>query len=248
MPASLLGAGLTIVPSAVGHAIEVDAHGVATAAALRALADRAALADAVVCGPGLGAQADSIVRAILASARRLVLDADALNAIASDGGVASPSIAASRSELVTALRARAQGATVLTPHVGEARRLARACGLADTATAAELSHALGAVVVLKSHETSIADDAHAWSVRAGTSALATAGSGDVLAGIIAGFWAQHPECSVFDLARQAVCVHGLASVHWSALHGSAGLLATDLASAIPAELERWRLGGTPAIR
>ncbi len=236
MPESILVAGLTIAPSAVGHAIELDAHGTPTVRALRGLEDRAALAEVVVCGPGLGDRAASIVRSVIATAPRLVLDADALNALASDQG------------LCTALRARTTGTTVLTPHVGEARRLACACGLTELATAAELAGALGAVVALKSHETSIADGAHAWSVRAGTSALATGGSGDVLAGIIAGLWAQQSECPVFDLARQAVCLHGLASVRWSAEHGHAGMLAQELAASVPGELERWRLGGAPAIR
>ncbi len=248
MPASLLVAGLTIAPSAVGHAIELDECGLPTARALKALAERAAFADAVVCGPGLGANAGLIVRAIMPSAQRLVLDADALNAFAFDVGAQPPSVVASEPDLCTALRARAPGTTILTPHVGEARRLARACGLIETASAADLSRALGAVVVLKSHETSIADVAHAWSIRAGTSALATGGSGDVLAGIIAGLWAQQSECPVFDLARQAVCLHGLASVRWSAEHGHAGMLAQELAASVPGELERWRLGGAPAIR
>ncbi len=236
MPAPLLAAGLTLAPSAVGHAIEIDAHGGATLGALQALAQRAAVAEAVVCGPGLGANAGPVVHSMIASAPRLVLDADALNALAS-----APDPRA-------ALRARRAGTTVLTPHVGEARRLARACGMHDSATASELAAALGVVVVLKSHETSIADADHAWSVRAGTSALATAGSGDVLAGVLAGLWAQQTECPTFDVARQAVCLHGLASVQWSAEHGHAGLLAQDLAAAIPAELERWRLGGTAAMR
>ena len=236
MPAPLLVAGLTLAPSAVGHAIEIDAHGGATVGALQALAQRAAVAEAVVCGPGLGANAGPVVHSMIASAPRLVLDADALNALAS-----SPDPRA-------ALRARRAGTTVLTPHVGEARRLARACGVHESATASELAAALGVVVVLKSHETSIADAEHAWTVRAGTSALATAGSGDVLAGVLAGLWAQQTECPTFDVARQAVCLHGLASVQWSAEHGHAGLLAQDLAAAIPAELERWRLGGTAAMR
>jgi len=248
MPASLLVAGLTIAPSAVGHAIEFDASHGPTPRALAALADRAASADAVVCGPGLGANAGSIVRSIMASSRVLVLDADALNAIASEGASKPGSAAASEPDLMAALRARAPGTTVLTPHVGEARRLARACGLPESASAAVLSRALGAVVVLKAHETSIADAAHAWSVRAGTSALATAGSGDVLAGIIAGLWAQQPECPSFDVARQAVCLHGLASVAWTAVRGGAGMIAQELAAAVPAELERWRLGGAPGIR
>jgi hydroxyethylthiazole kinase-like uncharacterized protein yjeF len=248
MPASLLLAGLTIASSAVGHAIELDARGAPTAGALAALADRAARADAVVCGPGLGANAGSIVRSIMASSRVLVLDADALNAFASDSGARPPSVVPKEPDLCTALRARAEGTTVLTPHVREAQRLARACGLPEAASAGELSRAIRAVVVLKSHETSIADAAHAWSVRAGTSALATAGSGDVLAGIIAGLWAQQPDASAFEVARQGVCLHGLASVRWSASHGRAGLLAADVAALVPAELERWRLGGESAIR
>lgn len=235
MPTPILVAGLTIAPSAVGHSIEVDPSGMAVATAVTALAERALRADVVVCGPGLGAASTRIVESVLGTGK-LVLDADALNAVAAD------------ERLRERLSARAPGTTILTPHVGEAARLATALGLGAAASATELSRALGALVVLKSHETSIASRDQAWSVRAGTSALATAGSGDVLAGILGSLWAQQHAADPFAVACQAVCLHGLASVRWSASHGAAGMLAQDLAAAIPAELEHWRLGGTPTIR
>lgn len=233
MPAALLTPALTVVPSAVGHAIHAGADGHPTAAALAALAERVAAADAVVVGPGLGGM--RVVAACLAARCTVVLDADALNH-------------ASRDESLRALIRARTAPTIATPHVGEARRLAEALGIGHEPSAQELAQALGATVVLKSHQTAISDGVDGWSVRAGTAALATGGSGDVLAGVIAGLAAQFPDASSFERCCQAVCLHGLASVAWTQAHGSAGMLATELAQALPAELNRWRVDGTGDAR
>ncbi len=226
LPAPLIVGGLTIVPSATGHALDVDASG----AVMQESAEQAARlpADAVVLGPGLGRGhgARRLVAEFLRTTAGLVVDADAINAIADDPSLAAIAIART-------------ACTVVTPHVAEAQRLAASLGVEPTAHA--LAKATGACVVVKSHETCIACGGDRWSVRAGCANLATGGTGDVLAGLVAGLIAQFAATtSSFDLARQAVCLHGLAARAWEVQRGSAGLLAQELADLIPTELDRWR--------
>jgi ADP-dependent NAD(P)H-hydrate dehydratase / NAD(P)H-hydrate epimerase len=177
-------------------------------------ADRALLttpgawADQVVaagCGGGTAIAAD--LPALLHHARRLVLDADALNAIAADATLAAR------------LRARsAHGhATVLTPHPLEAARLAgrtTAQVQADRVGAARaLARDLGAVVLLKGSGTVIArPDGAARLTPTGDARLATGGTGDVLCGLIAGLWAAAGDGgSPFELAAAAAWLHGHAA-------------------------------------
>lgn len=155
-----------------------------------------------VCGCGGGDEVTAILPQVLAHAPALVLDADALNAISR-----LPS-------LREALKARvAQNqATVLTPHPLEAARLL------GQATADVQAHRLrsariladntGAIVVLKGSGTVIATPGHpSVSVNStGNPSLATAGTGDVLAGWIAGYWAQG--LSPSNAAALAVFQHG----------------------------------------
>lgn len=142
-------------------------------------------ASTAVCGCGGGAAVAAVLPRLLSLVPRLVLDADALNAIAGDAS------------LRTLLRARAHRghASVLTPHPLEAARL---LGL-DTArvqadrlaAAGQLAEACACVVVLKGSGTVIAAPGRApWINPTGNAALATAGTGDVLAGWIGGTWAQ----------------------------------------------------------
>ena len=134
-------------------------------------------ATTVVCGCGGGTDVRQALPPLLSHAARLVLDADALNALADD------------TALQALLRQRgARGlATVLTPHPLEAARLL-ACSSADVqrdrlAAAKALSDRLGATVLLKGSGTVIAAPTGVpWVNSSGNAALATAGSGDVLAG------------------------------------------------------------------
>jgi len=155
---------------------------------------------------------------LLSSTPRLVLDADALNAIAQD------------TMLMRLLQNRAHKtlATVLTPHPLEAARLL-ACQVADVqasrlVAASSLADQTGAVVVLKGSGTVVAAPATTqvkpWINSTGNAALATAGTGDVLAGWLAGSWAarrndSHPALSDNALALQtslaSVYLHGLAA-------------------------------------
>lgn len=140
----------------------------------------------VVCGCGGGSAVREPLPRLLSAAGRLVLDADALNAIAAD------------STLQSLLRARAarQRFTVLTPHPLEAARL---LGIstgdvqADRLVAAQrLAERFGCVVLLKGSGSIIAAPQLApWINSTGSAALASGGTGDVLAGWLGGSWAQH---------------------------------------------------------
>ncbi|HEY8877348.1 MAG TPA: NAD(P)H-hydrate dehydratase [Roseateles sp.] len=156
-----------------------------------------------VIGCGAGGAIAAALPALLRTLPRLVLDADALNAIAAD---------ATLQDLV---RARPAHTTLLTPHPLEAARLLGrdTAGLqADRLAAArELAQRLACTVVLKGSGSIVASPATRPAVCAsGGPALATAGSGDVLAGWLAGLWAQQPQASAHAIACAGVEMHGRA--------------------------------------
>jgi NAD(P)H-hydrate epimerase len=174
---------------------------------------------ALAVGPGLGT-ADATraaVRELVAKAAvPIVLDADGLNAFAGDA---------------TKLRER-PGPTVLTPHEGEYARLAGEPVGPDRVNAARRLAALsGAVVLLKGPATVIAaPDGRAALNPTGGPELATAGSGDVLSGIIAGLIARG--LSAFEGAAAGAFLHGRAGD----VAGHTGLIASDLIAALPRTL------------
>ena len=196
----------------------------------RAIVDRAALdaflgdrrVSAVVAGPalGLGARAQDLVGGLMASDKPAVLDADALTVLASlpDGGV-------------RLLHGRI-GTAVLTPHEGEFQRLfgedpAIATERSKLEKARKAAAFSGAIVVYKGADTVIAaPDGRAAINATGSSALATAGSGDVLAGLVGGLLAQG--MPAFEAGCAAVWLHGIAGEGLGM-----GLIADDLPEAIP---------------
>ncbi|MEO6364312.1 MAG: NAD(P)H-hydrate dehydratase [Caldimonas sp.] len=158
----------------------------------------------VVCGCGGGDAVRAALPRLLSSSRRLVLDADALNAVAVDTSMQS---------LLAARRGR-DLATVLTPHPLEAARLlgiATRQVQADRLAAAQgLAERFGATVVLKGSGTVTASPGDVPRINAtGNAGLATAGSGDVLAGWIGGLW--RDGVVPFDVATRAVVEHGAAA-------------------------------------
>lgn len=173
----------------------------------------------VACGCGGGDAVRAHLPTVLHHAARLVLDADALNAVA-----ANPA-------LMQALKARGRRGqpTVLTPHPLEAARL---MGLITSqvqaqrlAAARQLADHTGAVVVLKGSGTVVAAPGEAPTINpSGNARLATAGSGDVLAGWLAGLWAQQPDASgltqALAVARATVWLHGRAAEVASAEAGA----------------------------
>ena len=163
---------------------------------------------AVACGCGGGEAVREALPRVL-GARTLVLDADALNAVAAD-----PLLQA----LVQA-RGRRGAPTVLTPHPLEAARLlakdTAAVQSDRIACARELAQRFASVVVLKGSGTIIAAPDGRTNINpTGNARLAIAGTGDVLAGMVAARLAQGERA--FDAAAQAVYVHGLAADRWPA--------------------------------
>jgi len=180
---------------------------------------------ALVAGPGLGESPEikAILKKILEeSALPMVLDADALNNLAGS----LDSIAEARSADI-----------VLTPHPGEAARLLGA-GAVDIqadriGSATEIAKKAGSVVVLKGANTLVASPCgEIYINNTGGPALASAGTGDVLAGMIGGLMGQG--LGGLHAAIIAVYVHGLSGDAISGrLGGSRGLMATELLSEIP---------------
>jgi NAD(P)H-hydrate epimerase len=212
----------------ITHALPADAGGLlASGAADAVLADAGRFA-ALAVGPGLGGDDDAAVarevRAlVIAATPPLVLDADGLNALHGD---------------LTPVHARAVAgtATVLTPHEGEYRRLTGVpVGPDRIAAARSLAAEVGAVVLLKGPGTVVvAPDGTVALNPTGGPALATAGSGDVLTGIIAGFLARGVD--PFRAAAAGAWVHGRTAERLVARRGP-GLVATDIAAGVGRTLQ-----------
>ncbi len=197
-----------------------------------------ARADAVVLGPGLGgaAAARALTEAVIGNTTvPTVIDADALNLLSGDR------------MLCALLERRAkENLFVLTPHPGEFSRLtgmAIAQLKADfVACAASFALERGVILCAKDARTVITDGRTAYINTAGTAAMAKGGSGDVLTGLLAALFAQNRNTakplSAPALAALGVWVHGLAGEAAAARVGSYGVLAREIADAIPSVLRR----------
>lgn len=200
-----------------GHA-GIIVHDVADAAAFaEALRDERITTVALGPGLGLGAATRDRVLAALSARKACVLDADALTVFADD-----------RDALWNAIEEA--DACVLTPHEGEFARLFDASGEGKPQRAVAAARRSGAVIVLKGPDTVVAapDGRFAINVNAPPD-LATAGSGDVLAGFVAGLLAQRMQA--FEAACAGVWLHGAAASAFGP-----GLIAADLAETLPSVL------------
>ncbi|MCC7146571.1 MAG: NAD(P)H-hydrate dehydratase [Phycisphaeraceae bacterium] len=233
---ALLPFTLVIEPSATGINLDWQRNP-HEAAILLNVADPSRQAVLAV-GPGLGTspQARELVCQLLNGPRALVLDADGLNLLAKS--VQAGSIALPRA---------GSSPLILTPHPGEYHRLAEAAGMTEQEmdppgrrrAAADLANIYGAsVVVLKGHNTVVSDGQRAFVNTTGNPALATAGSGDVLTGLIAALLAQGLQA--WDAAVLGVYLHGLAADLWAHVHGTSGLVARDLASHLSLAFQQLR--------
>jgi NAD(P)H-hydrate epimerase len=223
------------LPEAMTSALPESAGALAEAGG-RSLAAALTGFDAAVAGPGLGEAAGTIrmLERLLREARiPIVADADALNAFRG-----RPTYFASR-----------RSPTVLTPHPGEAGRLlgrsSRAVQADRLGAARALARRSRAVVVLKGANTLIASPSGDVIVNpTGTPLLATAGSGDVLAGVIGALLAGG--LSARDAALAGAFLHGAAAELLARDLGDAGLLAHEVADAIPRARRALREGPTRA--
>ena len=249
VPGPIMASALVIAPGATGLALPVDpARALRPSKVAAVLDEHLPQYDCLAVGPGWGdglPQQQILIRLLASGEVPMVIDADGLNALAAlpdfQGDFHAPA--------------------VLTPHPGEFRRLADNLGIeadpvdpdARPAAAKQMAGRLGCVVVLKGAATVISDGLSTTINESGNVALATAGTGDVLTGIIASFIAQFFKpnlgagsrqitakqqggLSLLDCARCGVHVHGLAADLWAARHGNTGLLASDLLDLIPEAL------------
>jgi hydroxyethylthiazole kinase-like uncharacterized protein yjeF len=176
-----------------------------------------------LCGPGLGLdRARAALPVLIAAGRRILADADALGACAGEPD-------------------RLRGVSVITPHGGEFAKLFGPVGDDKLAAARAAAVRIGAVVVLKGADTVIAaPDGRVAINHNAPPSLATAGSGDVLAGIIAGLLTQG--MPAWEAAAAGVWLHGEAARLADPNSGGAGLIAEDLGEGIAQAL------GVPLVR
>jgi hydroxyethylthiazole kinase-like uncharacterized protein yjeF len=200
-----------------------DHDGAHTAEGVGVVLELAARGGSLVVGPGLGRSdgAFAFARDLVARAEvAVVLDADGLNAHAG---------------ALEALAAR-RAPTVLTPHEGELARLLEVDS--DAVKARRLEHARAAaarsqaIVLLKGDDTLVAEPDGRVAVSPGaTGALATAGTGDVLSGVVAAVLARNVE--PFAAACAAMRLHARAGLHAAGEKGVDGVLARDVIEALP---------------
>lgn len=181
-------------------------------------------------GPGLSIHPDTVklVKKIVSSTElACVLDADAINAFKSDDSRKVKEFVSTKAKIV------------ITPHPGELARLVgmkprqiiqdRAEKVLDCARRNNI------ICILKGHQTLISDGEQVFANTTGNPGMATAGSGDVLTGILAGLIAQGAGLS--ESARLGVYMHGLAGDLARDINGEMGLVATDIVLAIPRALQ-----------
>jgi ADP-dependent NAD(P)H-hydrate dehydratase / NAD(P)H-hydrate epimerase len=211
------GAGLVTVATAEQHAgmiaasrPELMCHGVATPHELESLLTRC---DVIAVGPGLGTGewGKALLECVLASGKPLLVDADALNLLAQ--------------------QPRYNDNWILTPHPGEAARLLGVTTeqiQADRFVAAQrLQQRYGGVIVLKGSGTLIQSPGQRTAAVCsdGNAGMATAGTGDVLSGVISALLAQGVDPS--EAAETGVCLHA-AAADLAVKQGQRGMIASDL--------------------
>ncbi|MBC8139307.1 MAG: NAD(P)H-hydrate dehydratase [Fibrella sp.] len=233
LPTSVLDTAAVLAPELVLHALpETPERSHGGEGALEKILQLAEKADAIALGPGLSGNTvtKSFVQTFvqqLSPQKTLVIDADGLNAIADAG------------EEIFAHRTGAN--TVLTPHPGEAGRLlhkeTRMVQMERTETVREAARKYRATVLLKGASTLIATHEnanHLYINRRGSVSLATAGSGDVLTGVLVALLADREDrLSAPDAARIGAFLHALAGEVCEKKYGAVGTIATEIRDALP---------------
>jgi len=179
--------------------------------------------DALAIGPGLGRERGTLQLArqvIIHCPKPLVIDADALFALAQK----------------TEILFKAKGPRILTPHSGEMSRLIN-CSIKEIETkrlkiASDFARQYNCVLLLKGHRTVVASpEGKTYINRTGNVGMATAGSGDVLTGMITAFLGQGN--SPYDSACRGAYFHGAAGDHAAKTKSKAGMIASDIIESIP---------------
>lgn len=225
------GAGLTFlgVPASI-YAIEAvkltepvvfalpDENGMFSPAAVEEIRGKLSTIDAVLVGPGIG-QCDgtlAVVRSVLQEYKGpVVVDADGINVLSAHMDI---------------LRGR-EAPTILTPHMGEFQRLGGRIDTPRVDAAAVLARQLGAVILLKGHETVVTDGRSCYMNPTGNPGMAVGGSGDVLAGMIVGLLGQG--LPPLEAASCAAWLHGAAGDICAGKIGQYGMLPSDMLEVLP---------------
>lgn len=226
MGALRCGAGLVFlgVPESI-YAIEAvklnepivfplpDAEGKLSVEAVPEILNRLPQMDTVLVGCGLGQSEGAwlVVKAVLENAKcPVVLDADGINLV---------------SKHMDILRRR-EYPTVLTPHEGEFSRMGGTVGGDSMASAAAFAAEYGCILVLKGHRTCISDGQFGYQNQTGNPGMAVGGSGDVLAGMIAGLIGQGID--PLEASACGVWLHGAAGDLCAAEMGQYPMLPSDM--------------------
>lgn len=239
MAALRAGAGLVIVitpnearaavssfsPCLMTAGIEAQ-DGLFTEAAIELILEKSEWADVVAIGPGMGRSqgCQAIVRQLyFALEKPVVLDADAINNLVD-------------SKIDWAAHA---GERILTPHPGEFSRVAgqdfeKRSDMEEFAI--DFARRMQLNLLLKGPKTLVTNGERHYRNSSGNAGMATAGSGDVLTGVIASLIGQKMDS--FDSAQIGAYVHGLAGDIYSELNHSASLIATDLIDHLPDAFNR----------
>jgi NAD(P)H-hydrate epimerase len=222
-PKSVLPIVAAIEPSFTTIALPEDGAGRISAKAIHAVLEAAGQNDAVAFGPGIGISGAlrSILERLLDQQNlRLVIDADGLNNLAG----------------LKNWPARLKAKLILTPHPGEMKRLWSGLFREQLPPdrqeqAIQLSKRTNAVVVLKGAGTVVTDGEKVYINKTGNPGMATAGSGDVLTGVITALLGQG--LTDFDAAVLGVYIHGLAGDIAAERIGQVSLMTTDIIDSLP---------------
>ena len=220
----------SIEPSYTTLPLAEDAAGRISAKASNAILNAAQDNDVLAIGPGLGQSTGlrSVVDTLLQQQHlRLLIDGDGLNNLSR----------------LTGWPDKCRADVILTPHPGEMKRLWLGLFREEMPTdrletASRLARSTGATVALKGAGTIVADGQRIYTNTTGNPGMATAGSGDVLTGVIAALMGQG--LSNFDATVLGVYVHGVAGDVAADRLGQISVMATDIIDALPAALKKMR--------
>ena len=217
-PKSILDVVASLEPCCITLPVPEDEGGQISSEASSVLIDMALVSDVVAFGPGTGSNngvKDSLLAVLSQMGNTVVVDADGLNCLAK-----AP-------EWIS----RKQASVILTPHPGEMKRLwaSQIRGPIPTdriERAVALATKTDSTVVLKGHETVVANKDKIYINTTGNPGMATAGAGDVLTGVITAMVGQG--LNDFDAAVMGVYIHGLAGDIAAERKGETSLIASDI--------------------
>jgi len=223
VPKSVLSIVASIEPSFTTIALPEDAAGRISAKAVNVILDAAEQNDCLAFGPGVGQSLalKSVINTLVQRSNlRIVIDADGLNNLGS----------------IKNWPDKVKAELVLTPHPGEIRRLwnglfRETIPAERTTQAQKLASRTNSIVVLKGAATVVTDAEKIYVNKTGNPGMATAGSGDVLTGVLTALIGQNLAC--FDAAVLAVYIHGVAGDTAAEKFGRVSLIATDIIDFLP---------------